>query len=72
MRATALRIGGLLNAAELGRDLGIPASTVQRHLALLETSHVVVRLEPHAVNRTKRMIKAPKGQGHPHPRRLGT
>ncbi|MCB9666073.1 MAG: ATP-binding protein [Alphaproteobacteria bacterium] len=60
MRAAALRTGALLNAAELGRDVGLPASTVQRHLGLLETSHLLVRLEPYAVNRTKRLIKAPK------------
>ena len=60
MRAAAHRLGGLLNSAELGRDLGLPATTVQRHLGLLETSHLLVRLEPYSVNRTKRLIKAPK------------
>jgi len=60
MRAAALRTGALLNAAELGRDVGLPASTVQRHLGLLETSHLLIRLEPYSVNRTKRLIKAPK------------
>jgi hypothetical protein len=29
MRAAAQRVGGLLNHAELGRDVGMPASTVQ-------------------------------------------
>lgn len=60
MRAAALRTGSLLNQAELGRDVGLPATTVQRHLGLLETSHLLIRLEPYAVNRTKRLIKAPK------------
>ena len=60
MRAAALRVGALLNQAEIGRDVGLPATTVQRHLSLLETSHLVVRLEPYSVNRTKRLIKAPK------------
>jgi predicted AAA+ superfamily ATPase len=60
MRAAALRTGNLLNQAELGRDVGLPASTVQRHLGLLETSHLVLRLEPYSVNRTKRLIKTPK------------
>lgn len=60
MRAAALRTGALVNVAELGRDVGLPASTVQRHLGLLETSHLLVRLEPYSVNRTKRLIKAPK------------
>lgn len=60
MRAAALRTGALINVAELGRDVGLPASTVQRHLGLLETSHLLIRLEPYSVNRTKRLIKAPK------------
>lgn len=60
MRAAALRVGSLLNQAELGRDVGLPASTVQRHMGLLEMSHLIVRLEPYAVNRTKRLIKTPK------------
>lgn len=60
MRAAALRTGGLLNQAELGRDVGLPSTTVQRHLGLLETSHLLVRLEAYAVNRTLRLIKAPK------------
>jgi len=60
MRATALRTGQLLNQAELARDVGMPPSTVQRHLRLLETSHLLVRLEPYSVNRTKRLIKTPK------------
>lgn len=60
MRAAALRTGGLLSQAELSRDVGLPASTVQRHLGLLETSHLLLRIEPYSVNRTKRLIKAPK------------
>ncbi|MBX3274063.1 MAG: ATP-binding protein [Sandaracinaceae bacterium] len=60
MRAAALRLGGLLNQSELARDVGLPPTTAQRHLGILETSHLVVRLEPYSVNRTKRLIKAPK------------
>lgn len=60
MRAASLRLGGLLNQSELARDVGLPSSTVQRYLGLLETSHLLVRLEPYSVNRSKRLIKAPK------------
>ncbi len=60
MRAAALRLGGLLNQADLARDIGLPPTTAARHLGLLETSHLVGRLEPYSVNRTKRLIKAPK------------
>lgn len=60
MRAAALRVGNLLNQSELGRDVALPAMTVHRYLNLLETSYQIVRLEPYAVNRTKRLIKTPK------------
>lgn len=60
MRAACLRLGNLVNQAELGRDTRIPRPTVHRYLNLLETSYQLVRLEPYAVNRTKRLIKTPK------------
>jgi len=60
MRATCLRLGNLANQADLGRDTRIPRPTVHRYLNLLETSYQLVRLEPYAVNRAKRLIKTPK------------
>lgn len=60
MRASALRLGQLVNQTEMGRDAGIPQATVHRWLNLLETSWLLVRLPAYAVNRTKRLIKAPK------------
>lgn len=60
MRAASLRTGNLLNQAELARDVGLPASTAQRYLNLMETSFQLVRLEPYSVNRTKRLVKSPK------------
>lgn len=60
MRAACLRLGNLVNQAELGRDTRIPRPTVHRYLNLLETSYQLVRLEPYAVNRTKRLIKTSK------------
>lgn len=60
MRAACLRLGNLVNQADLGRDTRIPRPTVHRHLNLLETSYQLVRLEPYSVNRTKRLIKTPK------------
>lgn len=60
MRAASLRLGQLLNQAELARDIGVPQPTVHRWLNLLETSYLLVRLPAYAVNRTKRLIKAPK------------
>ena len=60
MRAVCLRIGQLINQTELGRDVAIPQPTVHRWLNLLETSYQLVRLPAYSVNRTKRLIKAPK------------
>ena len=60
MRASCLRIGQLVNQTDLGRDVALPQPTVHRYLNLLETSYLLVRLPAYAVNRTKRLIKAPK------------
>lgn len=60
MQAACRRLGQLLNQTELGRDVALPQPTVHRWLNLLETSYLLVRLPAYAVNRTKRLIKAPK------------
>jgi uncharacterized protein len=60
MRAVCLRLGQLLNQTELARDVAMPQPTVHRWLNLLDISYQVVRLQPYAVNRTKRLIKTPK------------
>jgi uncharacterized protein len=60
MRAACLRVGQLVNQTELGRDVALAQPTVHRWLNLIETSYMLVRLPAYAVNRTKRLIKAPK------------
>ena len=60
MQAAALRIGNLLNHAELGRDARMPLTTVHQYMGLLETSFQATRLVAYARNRTKRLIKTPK------------
>ncbi len=60
MRTAAARLGGLVNQTEIGRDAALPQQTVGRYLNLLEVSCLLVRLPAYAVNRTKRIIKAPK------------
>lgn len=60
MRAACLRIGNLVNQTELGRDVGISQPQVHRFLNLMEASYQAVRLPAYAVNRTRRLIKAPK------------
>ena len=60
MRATCLRLGQIVNQTEIGRDVALPQPTIHRWLNLLEASHLLVRLPAYSVNRTKRLIKAPK------------
>jgi predicted AAA+ superfamily ATPase len=58
--AAALRAGTLVNQSDLARDVGLPQPTVHRYLNLLETSYLHVRVPAYSVNRTKRLIKAPR------------
>jgi uncharacterized protein len=60
MRVVALRLGTVLNQTEVARDVGLSQPTVHRHLNVLEASYQLVRVPAYSVNRTKRLIKAPK------------
>ncbi len=60
MRAACLRIGGLLNQTDLGRDVGISQPQVHRFMNLMEVSYQAIRLTAYSLNRTRRLIKAPK------------
>ncbi len=60
MRTTCLRLGGILNQADLARDVALPPTTVQRYLNLLEISYQLIRLPTFFVNRTKRLVRSPK------------
>ena len=60
MRAACLRLGSPVNQSDLGRDIGLPQSTVHRYLNLLETSYLLVRVPAYSVNRTKRLLKSPR------------
>lgn len=60
LRACALRSGQLLNKAELGRDVGIAASTVAQWLSVLQATNVVLFLEPWFSNAGKSLVKTPK------------
>jgi predicted AAA+ superfamily ATPase len=60
MRIAALRSAALMNQSEIARDAGLTQPTAHRYLNLLEASHLIHRLPAYAVNRTKRLIKAPR------------
>jgi hypothetical protein len=52
--------GGILNASQLGRSLGVSYHTVQRYLAAFEQTFIVRTLRPYFRNVGKRLVKAPK------------
>lgn len=52
--------GGLLNVAQLARNLGLDAKTAQRYIDLLCDLLLVRRLPPWHVNTGKRLVKSPK------------
>jgi uncharacterized protein len=56
----AARSGGLLNLADLGRDVGASGHTIRSWLSVLEASHVVYLLRPYHRNFGKRLTKSPK------------
>lgn len=52
--------GGLLNAAQLGRGLGVGGITVSRYLDLMVDLLLVRRLPPLLTNVGKRLVRSPK------------
>ncbi len=52
--------GGILNAAQLARSLGVNGKTVARYLDLLVDLLLVRRLPPLYANAGKRLVKSPK------------
>lgn len=56
----AARTGTLLNVADLSRILGIPQTTLQRYLALLQTTFLVDLLPAWTAKVRKRLLKSPK------------
>ncbi len=60
VKLLAARTSGLMNMADIGRDAGLPHSTLTRYLALLETVYLVHRLPAWSPNLGKRLVKAPK------------
>jgi predicted AAA+ superfamily ATPase len=60
MRMIAHQHGGIFQAANLGRSLGVNYHTVNRYLDILEGYYLVRRLQPFYANIGKRLVKAPK------------
>jgi len=60
MQLCALHNGRLLNIASLAADAGLAVATARRYVNILEISFQVTRVPAYAVNRGKRLVKAPK------------
>jgi predicted AAA+ superfamily ATPase len=58
--AVAGRAGGLVNYAELGRDVGLNQITAKRYLTLLTATFILRPVLPWFTNRIKRIVKSPK------------
>lgn len=60
LKLLATRASGLLNLADVGRDAGLPHTTLTRYVSLLETVFLVHRLPAWSPNLGRRLVKAPK------------
>jgi len=60
LKLLAARGSGLLNMSDVGRDAGLPHSTLTRYVALLETVFLLHRLPAWSHNLGQRLVKAPK------------
>jgi uncharacterized protein len=60
LKILAARASNLLNVAEVARDSKIPAKTVHRYIALLETIFIVNLKQTWSNNITSRITKTPK------------
>lgn len=56
----ALRTGSQIDYSEISRSVGIDVRTVKNWLSILETSGIIVLLEPFMKNSSKRIIKSQK------------
>lgn len=56
----ATRAGGLLNVSDLSRSAGIPLTTLQRYLTLLQHAFLVRSIPPWSRTPSKRLVKSPK------------
>ena len=60
VRLCAGRIGQLVNLSSLGADAGVSHTTAREWLSVLETSYIILRLQPFYSNLRKRLVKSPK------------
>ena len=60
MKVLAARTGQLLNCSDIARDVGISHPTARAWVSILQTSGVILLLQPYYNNISSRVIKTPK------------
>ena len=60
IRACAARCAQTLNMSEIGRDVGISATTAKQWISVLQASNQIILLEPYYKSLGKRLTKSPK------------
>ena len=60
MRIVALRTSGQLDYSEIGSAVGIDSRTAKNWISILESSGIIMILQPYANNLAKRILKKPK------------
>ncbi len=60
LRACAVRAGSILNMSDIGRDVGISATTSKEWISILCSSGQLFLLEPYFKSLGKRLVKSPK------------
>lgn len=60
LQLIANRTGGVMNNADMARDLSLSAVTFARYLVLIESLFLIQKLQPWYKNLGKRLVKSPK------------
>lgn len=60
LRACAARCSQTLNMSEIGRDVGVSATTAREWISVLQASNMIFLLEPYYRSLGKRLVKSPK------------
>lgn len=60
MKIVSLRTSQQLDYTEIGNAVGIDSRTAKNWISILESSGIIMTLQPYATNLSKRIIKSPK------------
>lgn len=60
MRILAARTAQIVNYSEIARDVEVSVNTIKSWISILETSGLILLLQPFSANITTRLVKSPK------------